>query len=482
MRNPYTTAHENYHDFKNSGGINGDTGLLFTDDELENPAHAALYLQTISHLRYIGEKPQRGWECAYLYSTGDTLEAIAYVMQVSRERVRQIINNTHAYISCPKIARARRTHKNHAIKQLQRAVYEWSISNPVQKGEVCEEKFGITRLQVKHILKGRSALHYPVEPRIEKIGKEWSDQEIIELLRQWWAECSDHTSMSFEKWSVARGGPTRQTPIHRFEKWSKALEAAELQNAKSKYRNRRGRYSNTDMWAAVVQFVKEPRESYTFSKFETYLRQIPGMPSAASVRIKLNLGWNTQLEIAKKIIRHDYAGLGEDFTPERVKDIERKRDWSTNSVISVDEYLDEAVRSLQSYMKQQNTNRIVITAYNKWAKANKVPMSNTLINRTGLTWAELTQHAGGTCGNYAPRCTSDEEIQLRNEYALACIREYLEQEQGSPAYERYIAWAKQAGDSYPKGTALASWFGGWRKALHQAQKQQLISLYREAIQ
>ena len=49
-----------------------------------------------------------------------------------------------------------------------------------------------------------------------------------------------------------------------------------------------------------------------------------------------------------------------------------------------------------------------------------------------------------------PRDLSPDEVQARNERALAGIREYLEHEAGTPTYDRYIAWAQQAGGGIPE--------------------------------
>ena len=217
-----------------------EKNLRLTEEQLKQPKNAALYLSSVTAVYDAQAEPNRNWECVYRYSAGETLDAIATDIGVTRERVRQIINAAHTHISVPQLKVARRTVKEQEQEDLRHMVYEWSVHNPDRAGQECEEEFGVTRQQVKRILKGRAALHYPVEPRAQgDEQKEWQDQQLIDLLRQWWHECTDHRSMSFNDWSVARGGPTRQTPIIRFGKWSHALAAAGLGDERSRPRRRR---------------------------------------------------------------------------------------------------------------------------------------------------------------------------------------------------------------------------------------------------
>lgn len=450
-----------------------EKNLRLTEEQLKQPKNAALYLSSVTAVYDAQAEPNRNWECVYRYSAGETLDAIATDIGVTRERVRQIINAAHTHISVPQLKVARRTVKEQEQEDLRHMVYEWSVHNPDRAGQECEEEFGVTRQQVKRILKGRAALHYSVEPRAQgDEQKEWQDQQLIDLLRQWWHECTDHRSMSFNDWSVARGGPTRQTPIIRFGKWSHALAAAGLGDERSRPRRRRGKYGEADLWAALVQFVSTPRQKYTYLEFEEYARSVPGMPSAVLVRKYLNKNWNTQVEIAKTIMRGNYESLPPEVIAAGVENIRRERNWEQEYARSKDneqESVQVAVDALKQYIAHHGS-RVVNARYDEWAHGQGLPLGVTLTKKSGLKWAELVQRAGGTCGTRAPRNLSPDEVQARNERALAGIREYLEHEAGTPTYDRYIAWAQQAGEEYPKGTALHSWFGGWRNALQQARK------------
>lgn len=472
MRTPYEALSEDHDVFDEEAESKTlEDKLQFTQEQLQEADNACTYLAAIALIHQKGMEPCRGWECIYRYSIGDSLEDIGEIAGVTRERVRQIINSTHPNISAPRVRAAYRAQKKKEQQDLQRAVYEWSVYNPEQRGEVCESEFGITKQQVKHILKGRSALHYPVAPRtIGDNQKEWQEQELIDLLRQWWTECTDHRSMSFNDWSVARGGPTRQTPILRFGKWSHALAKAGLGDEHSKPRKRRARYSDADMWAALVQFVATPREKYTYLEFETYARSISGMPSAALVRRQLMMSWNVQVETAKSIIRGDYTELPSKVVAAGIDNILQQRNWAdeyTRPKAGTEEYTHLAIGTIQQYIGQ-NGRRVVVSRYDEWAQKHDKPVGITLINKSGLKWADLVQRAGGVCGTRYGHDLTAENIQYRNEHALACIREYIEYEEKEPTYERYIAWANNAGDEYPKGKALRNWFGGWRNALAQA--------------
>ena len=218
--------------------------------------------------------------------------------------------------------------------------------------------------------------------------------------------------------------------------------------------------------------MSTPRQKYTYLEFEEYARSVPGMPSAVLVRKYLNKNWNTQVEIAKTIMRGNYESLPPEVIAAGVENIRRERNWEQEYARSKDneqESVQVAVDALKQYIAHHGS-RVVNARYDEWAHGQGLPLGVTLTKKSGLKWAELVQRAGGTCGTRAPRDLSPDEVQARNERALAGIREYLEHEAGTPTYDRYIAWAQQAGEEYPKGTALHSWFGGWRNALQQARK------------
>ena len=112
-----------------------EKNLRLTEEQLKQPKNAALYLSSVTAVYDAQAEPNRNWECVYRYSAGETLDAIATDIGVTRERVRQIINAAHTHISVPQLKVARRTVKEQEQEDLRHMVYEWSVHNPDRAGQ-----------------------------------------------------------------------------------------------------------------------------------------------------------------------------------------------------------------------------------------------------------------------------------------------------------------------------------------------------------
>lgn len=413
------------------------------------PQSAAEYLKLIERIHHSRGEPARDWECVYMYSTGSILDTIAAHIGVTRERVRQIINATHPQVSVPRLRDARRVISAHQHEQLKRQVYEWSVYNPGMPGEVCEREFGVSPATARKLLGGRAKLHYTIKSR-ESYRTRWSDEELLRLIRQWWSESNDHSSLSFEQWSVPRGGPTRQTPIIRFGKWSHALEQAGFNGAQVS-RNNRVKHGEEDLWASVVEYYMTPRSSYSYADFDMYGRSIPGMPSAALVRKRLGLSWRQLTERAKEII----AGTCRE-DPQWVERVKAPRHWPDHigSFRGSPQRIHEATEIIREYIAQRG-NPVVIARYDRWAKKHNRECAARLLNSTGLKWRDLVAEAGGTCGERRGAFVrTTEEV-------LGALRVYLNSTT-QPTFDGYKKWARE--HNALSAAALTSRFGSWNEA------------------
>ena len=415
------------------------------DQELQK-AHAVL-LEIDEEIRR-GEGDSRSLKMVRAYVSGATLESIGEGHKLTRERVRQLINKTRwKATDLKKLSLVFAEQSRRMVEKADRErVIAWSFANPGSTQEEASEKLGIDRSRVRELLGERSGRH-PATSVVKKRAKRWSDEELIELLWRFHEETGSTVATQFTEWSRANGGPTKQTPMNRFGKWSAAIEAAGIAGSYSVDRERL--YSNQDMWAIVIDFFREDRTEYTYRAFESWLAETPNFPSGSLIRVRLGKTWQILARDAQRLL----AGYLDEFEPEWVSDVLTPRDWST----FVRKELD-----VRSYIEQALEDRgpiLTIAKYNEWALENDAPAGNNLIVRSGISWAELVRSCGGRVGLLGRRGNiSEEEL-------LEPLREYLDAG-GRRNYEAYSSWASERG--LPVAGTISEKLGGWSKALAMA--------------
>lgn len=411
---------------------------------------AEIYLDLIRDAYYGKREPQEKWEAAFLYSQGHTLESIGATKSVTRERVRQIVNSCHPAVNTRAINEARKLVEEREHDDLVRRVLDWSHEHPGAPGADGEQLFAVDSQELRRILGKRSPLHYPPRSSSRQSYKRWEDDELTQLIRWWWEENDDHSSESFERWSIQRGGPTRQTPMLRFGGWNRALECAGLETA---YRSTRVRqtYSQDDIWASVIEFFSTPRTSYSFHAFEEEGQENPGRPSAALVRQRLKCSWNEMVRIAQLIL----AGNTEEFDSEWVNRVCEPRDWKQfrSSPVKSEKAREEVLHVLRRYMREHGEH-IVSAEYAHWAQEHGEMSVMTMVRKSGLSWRELVQQVGATPGKRAgKRERSDRDV---IDGVVAFLRE-----DGPHTSMRYQAYARE--HSLASLSTLDARYGKWSK-------------------
>lgn len=386
-------------------------------------------------------------EMAKRYALGDTLDEIGIDFNLTRERVRQLINISGWRV--PEIRQARRLvaaeeqqRKEDRDRQL---VRQWSYANPGSPVQEAVEAFDLSESEVNRALGNRRNLHREAGGR--KSQPQWSDTAVLDLLRKFHAETGSTVSAEFESWSVARGGPSRQTPMLRFGTWSAALTAAGIIGSYSVPRERR--FSDNDLWAAVVEFFSFERENYSYQYFADWLSGREGMPSAAHIRHRLTVSWKSMSSVAQKVAAGQITDLDSDW----VRQVRQQRDWKA----MVPEELDHSKVLARAVADVGPV--LTISSYNEWALPRGMPRGNNLMQKTGLTWTELVREAGGRTGTRGRGGkVSDAEL-------LESLIEYMKTH-ASVRYTEYSQWARRHQLSVAK--TLAKRFGSWDEATSAA--------------
>lgn len=390
---------------------------------------------------------EREVEMAKQYVLGETLDAIGKDYDLTRERVRQLINLSGWKTS--ELRHARKVIADDERRQkteLDRdKVLKWSYANPGVAKQNAAEQLGLPVKVVSKLLGKRSNLHSFHTARERR--QNWTDNDLIEILRQFHLATGSTVSMDFEKWSMARGGPSRQTPTIRFGSWSAALEKADIEGSYSVDRERQ--HSDEDLWAAVIEFFSFDRNNYSYDSFATWLSGSQGMPSAALIRVRLGLSWS-ELSVTGQMVAGSRIA---DFDPKWVAEVRNQRDWATLVKIGADpvDVLAEAIASIGSVL--------TIAAYNTWAQDFDRPKAQTLMKRARLSWVQLVEAAGGRTGTRGARGAVSDQSLLEPliEYAL---------EHHQIRYLEYSHWARENGR--PVGSTLSHRFGSWDRAVSSA--------------
>lgn len=378
------------------------------------------------------------------YSLGKTLEEVAAPYEISRERARQIINSTPWDVNDIKISlrtiaifeRAR------FEKYLSDKAYKWSQQNLGKDIETGAEGLGISPEELRKALGKRSVLHTPQDG--SHAQQRWTDEDLLQFLRNYHAETGDTTAEGFEKWSVAQGGPTKQTPRIRFGRWANALEKAGISGTRRVERIRT--HSSDDLWAAVVEFFSFSHTNYSFAAFNEWLESDPDKPSGATIRQRLELPWNEIKEKALKIVSGDADGI----SPRWIENVKTQRNWKqireaaqVHNNFDPVELIKEAMAEAGEY--------ITVEKYNRWAKTNNQPYGPRLMKSTSDSWTELVRKAGGRTGTRGRKVSPEE--------GLEALVNYIKSESGPVTYEKYNAWARN--NSYPLAQFITNSFGSW---------------------
>ena len=380
----------------------------------------------------------RGYQMARRYALGETLQEIGDDYGVTRERVRQIINTETSW-STTSIGAARRRALEVQAAADRRAVLEWSEANLGASIEQAVERLKLDEEVVRKYL-GRHRIRH--EPVAKKAPDGRSHDDLLADLRRFHSETGETSAAAYGRWAKENGVPGHQTIAIRFGSWNDAAARAGIKDAPPIERERR--YSDEDLWAAVLDGVRAGQ--FSAREFEDWLVAVEGAPSFATIRNRLAQRWSELRDEALRILRgrsaQDEAWITAVSSP---------RDWL--SFLDVEDPLVHMRAARLALGKN-----ITMVRYAEWAQATKRPGVMTICRRSGMRWGDLVEAVGGV--------TVQKQLRIPDDELLAWLRVFLEMEpEGSyPAYED---WREAYGA--PTASTIAVRFGGWDKARAAAQ-------------
>ena len=228
---------------------------------------------------------------------GLTLQAVGDLYGVSRERVRQIAVKQGLVTS--ELRRQASQQRDRYERRVARHIFGVSLSHPELTLEELAEWAETDVDSVRTSLGHRVGVH-------EVSQNSWSaglpDDELLEALREWAASATSHGGDEYTSWAQERGLPGKQTVQNRFGGWNNGLIAAGLSQHVRDRGGLRPVISDEEMWASVLQFLRDDLTSYSFQSYEAYAAERQ-MASGASVRVRLG-SWATIKEQVRALMRY----------------------------------------------------------------------------------------------------------------------------------------------------------------------------------
>lgn len=417
----------------------------------------SIYQQTLIKAME-GPRPhlrERNADFVRMYAAGATLQEIGQKYGITREAVRQILVKCSqgldlSFKEATDALKAAREAEAHAYQESR--VLAWSQQNPGLPLSQAEKDLGMDAAQVRRYLQDRVKYHPRPTSETQRGNRQrWSDEDLLQMIRQCKEETGRITANCFNQWSVARGGPTKQTPTNRFGTWAQAVEQAGVSGTYAVQRKRA--YQETDFWAALVEYCQSSTDNFSVEGYENWQREKENRPSATLLRYRLKLGWPEMIAKALAISEGRYQGL--DFR--WVEEVLRPRNWDllhqeAKSHHNLDELIPAAIADVGNYL--------TVAIYNDWAQRWGKPLGNNLMAQTGKSWAEIVIPYGARTSLIGRRGqATDEEV-------LAGLRRYVEEEKDW-RYDSYKVWAKA--NHYPSPSAVAKRFGSYKAALARVQ-------------
>lgn len=220
---------------------------------------------------------------------GRTLEEIGLVLDLTRERVRQIVSRYGQNMVFPNVAELRRKDKKDELKGIAIEISaNWSSYRKYDYAKLAQEyNLSIPVLRqivtkVQHAYLSANEEHH--------VEKQWTSDDCIEVLRVAATYAFPLTVLKYRKLTESKTviGPTLPVFYARFGSWLDACIAAGVETG-IPVREYDSKWSNSDLVRFVRIFLWESVEaSWSIQNYDKWrLEQDSHAPSSGSLRIRL---------------------------------------------------------------------------------------------------------------------------------------------------------------------------------------------------
>lgn len=230
------------------------------------------------------------------YEQGQTMQEIADVHGISRERVRQILSDSGTARRAPSESSEMsfgvwaNKYGDRVHKQFDKTL---SIKRTIAHFDGVYPKAWVARLLYPRSSEQRRS-------RTEAVGMTYTTEHLLKVLRRH-AHDGHLTARRYEQ-ERDPSDPATTTFIIRFGSWSNAIRAAGLTGG-SRHSKATRTWTNDEMLEAVAQYVNHERRNDKIPTVSGYHRwraaYAPTAPAFSTIRLQTNMRWLDLLEAAK---------------------------------------------------------------------------------------------------------------------------------------------------------------------------------------
>lgn len=234
-----------------------------------------------------------------MYESGSTLTAIGDYFGLTRERVRQILSAKGV---------RRRTAAEHSSSVRERVMEQHAARIDALFDELRSVSRVASELKDSGIpvrwIEQHLAPRKKESLRTHHVPQLWTNEAILEVLREASRGTGTVTIPSYQKWrnDALVGGrkpPTHSVIAWRFGTWRNALASAGLVGQPPR-RSYKRRWTREDAISAVSEYVsglKDSDKRPTFSGYDIWSRTNPNVPSGAYIRLLTGLSWSQVMRL-----------------------------------------------------------------------------------------------------------------------------------------------------------------------------------------
>jgi hypothetical protein len=232
----------------------------------------------------------RNREMVDLRTSGKSLGEIGEKFGVTRERVRQILLKSDAP-NFQEVKALRESIKADKLEEVRALALERASQQPDKTIDEIAEELQVSPLELRRIMTPQE-INLFARP-LRSSSQKWSDQEIIQILREAATLEFPLTVKAYSK-LLEDGflkGPSAARISQRFRSWQSACDLAGVEAGTRTRPLDLSRWTDDDLYAAVIHYLKLPESTGAATDYDSWASGQDDVPSMGTLRNRLG-AWN----------------------------------------------------------------------------------------------------------------------------------------------------------------------------------------------
>ena len=232
----------------------------------------------------------RNREMVDLRTSGKSLAEIGEKFGVTRERVRQILVKSDAP-SFQEVKALRESIKADKLEEIRSLAIERASKLPHKTIDDIAQELNVSAIELRRVLTPQESNLFarPIRAGSQK----WSDQQIVEVLREAATLEFPLTVKAYSK-LLEDGflkGPSAARISQRFRSWQNACDLADVEAGTRTRPRDQSRWTDDDLYAAVILYLRLPQSTGAARDYDAWASDQDDVPSMGTLRNRLG-EWN----------------------------------------------------------------------------------------------------------------------------------------------------------------------------------------------